>query len=306
MRYRAARCWRVRPRTLLRALPALPAIGSCSRTRPDRASVGRRTGSYRVDRLSGREGSSTHFRVLVLRRCLRTCPRGAVAPEHSALRLHLCACAARPLSGARPALRPCSSAQCRSRDARIVLVHGGDVDVMRYAQLVRHASNALLDLSFTMVKYAGVPSHLDLKFLLKHLDRKICIGVDYPEFHHEQVRRRFEELTAGLGNTERENAGSVNLASLLGVEVVNPDETQDMLKMYDERLSRYGYSDLTLGWYKLKTRLRYHVLLTDRRLGSASSAARLGFRGVGSAACTNLHANSNSISATTASTSIQT
>ena len=104
-------------------------------------------------------------------------------------------------------------------DARIVLVHGGDVDVMRYAQLVRHASNALLDLSFTMVKYAGSSIDLDLRFLLKHLDRKICIGVDYPEFHHEQVRRRFEELTAGLGNTERENAGSVNLASLLGVEL---------------------------------------------------------------------------------------
>ena len=58
---------------------------------------------------------------------------------------------------------------------------------------------------------------------------------------------------------------------------MNPDETQDMLKMYDERLSGYGYSDLTLGWYKPKTRLRYHVLLDYWRLGSASSAAVLDF-----------------------------
>lgn len=58
---------------------------------------------------------------------------------------------------------------------------------------------------------------------------------------------------------------------------MNPDETQDMLKMYDERLARYGYSDLTLGWYKPKTRLRYHVLLDYWGLRSAPSAAVLDF-----------------------------
>jgi predicted TIM-barrel fold metal-dependent hydrolase len=35
---------------------------------------------------------------------------------------------------------------------RLVLVHGGDVELMRYAQLARHSPNLLLDVSHTMMK----------------------------------------------------------------------------------------------------------------------------------------------------------
>src|SRR5262249_12456508 len=39
--------------------------------------------------------------------------------------------------------------------ARVVLLHGGDVQLLRYAELVRFNPQLVLDLSLTIMKYAG-------------------------------------------------------------------------------------------------------------------------------------------------------
>lgn len=102
-------------------------------------------------------------------------------------------------------------------DSRVVLLHGGDVQLMRYAELVRHNDNLLLDVSFTMLKYAGSSLDADLRFLFGHLDQRVCVGVDHPEFSHAQMRARFEELAAGLPETKRRNVGSASLLRFLGI-----------------------------------------------------------------------------------------
>lgn len=99
--------------------------------------------------------------------------------------------------------------------ARIVLLHGGNVELLRYAELARFNDNLLLDLSFTMMKYAQSSLDPDIKFLMNNLDRRLCIGSDHPEYSHEQMRMRFEQLTQDLPKNKLENIASKNIIDFL-------------------------------------------------------------------------------------------
>ncbi len=98
---------------------------------------------------------------------------------------------------------------------RVVLVHGGDVNLLRYAELVRHNPNLLLDLSMTLMKYAGSSLDADLRFLFSRFDERICIGTDWPEYSAQAVRARFDDLTQGVSAEKRRHAASRNLAAFL-------------------------------------------------------------------------------------------
>ena len=101
---------------------------------------------------------------------------------------------------------------------KTVLVHGGDVSVLRFAELVRHNDNLLLDLSFTLCKYAGSSVDLDLAFLFRSFDRRICVGSDFPEFSLTELRERFDHFSTGLAQEQVENIASGNLSRWLELE----------------------------------------------------------------------------------------
>lgn len=101
---------------------------------------------------------------------------------------------------------------------RVVLVHGGDVQLLRYAELVRFNANLLLDLSLTLMKYPGSSIDADLRFLFQHFDRRICVGSDWPEYRLAAVRQRFELFAEGLSADKRANIASRNLIHFLGLE----------------------------------------------------------------------------------------
>lgn len=105
-----------------------------------------------------------------------------------------------------------------SPETRVVLVHGGDVQLMRYAELVRFNDNLLLDLSLTIMKYQGSSIDLDLQFLFHSFDRRICVGTDWPEYSPEQLRKRFESFSAGLTDEKKRNIAHRNLLTFLGVD----------------------------------------------------------------------------------------
>lgn len=105
---------------------------------------------------------------------------------------------------------------------RVVLVHGGDVQLLRYAQLVRHNPQLLLDLSMTLMKFAGSSIDADLRFLFQQFDRRICVGSDWPEYGLTEVRARFELFAAGLSAEKRRNIASANLLGFLGLEAALP------------------------------------------------------------------------------------
>lgn len=104
-------------------------------------------------------------------------------------------------------------------DTRLVLLHGGCVELMRWMQLARHTPGILLDISLTMMRYPGSSLDLDLRYLFTHFHDRTCLGTDYPDFGPAQVRARFEELSSGASLDAKRKVGGLNLARFLGVEL---------------------------------------------------------------------------------------
>jgi predicted TIM-barrel fold metal-dependent hydrolase len=99
---------------------------------------------------------------------------------------------------------------------KVVFLHGGGVDLLRYAELVRANDNYLLDLSLTLCKYPGSSVDLDIAFLFQYFDRRTCVGADYPDFDYATFRERVEYFASSV---DREKAARVthrNLESLFG------------------------------------------------------------------------------------------
>ena len=101
---------------------------------------------------------------------------------------------------------------------RMVLLHGGTVEILRYAESIRMHPNVLLDLSYTLQRYEGSSLDRDISFLFRTFDRRMCIGTDYPDYEPAQVRARFEALADGLPADKRENIGWKNIVEFLGIE----------------------------------------------------------------------------------------
>ncbi|MBQ9417291.1 MAG: amidohydrolase family protein [Bacteroidales bacterium] len=101
--------------------------------------------------------------------------------------------------------------------SKVVLLHGGTIRLLEMMEIVRAFPNALLDLSFTLCKYAGSSLDLDLQFLFKTFDRRICIGSDYPEISLKSLRARFEQFADGLAPEKAENIAYKNLFTFLGL-----------------------------------------------------------------------------------------
>jgi predicted TIM-barrel fold metal-dependent hydrolase len=78
-----------------------------------------------------------------------------------------------------------------------VLAHGGGPDLLRLAQAVRPAQNALLELSYTLSALCESSVALDLQQLLSTFERRIVFGSDHPEGDMRAARRRLEELAPG-------------------------------------------------------------------------------------------------------------
>jgi len=103
-------------------------------------------------------------------------------------------------------------------ELRLVLVHGGAVDVLRWAQLACHSPNILIDISYTMMRYQGSSIDLDLKWLFQRLSVHTCFGTDHPEWGHAEVRNRFESLAQGADAESIQRIAGRNLAQILDVD----------------------------------------------------------------------------------------
>ncbi|MGE5314726.1 MAG: amidohydrolase family protein [Acidobacteriota bacterium] len=103
-------------------------------------------------------------------------------------------------------------------DARIILLHGGSVRLLETIELARAFTNVLLDLSFTLCKYEGSSIDHDLRYAFESFDRRICIGSDHPNFSLQDLRRRFEQFSAGLDREKRHNIAHRNMLHFMGVE----------------------------------------------------------------------------------------
>jgi len=103
---------------------------------------------------------------------------------------------------------------------KIILLHGGDVSLLQISQLARFNPNILIDLSYTMLKFAGSSVDQDIVFLMNNLDRKICLGSDYPDYTIGQFRERVDGLLNQVIDPEKiERICSGNIQSFLEIGI---------------------------------------------------------------------------------------
>ena len=106
-----------------------------------------------------------------------------------------------------------------SKETNVILLHGGNVKLLEYAELAKVMPNVLLDLSFTILKYRGSSLDLDVNYLLNNLDQKICIGTDHPWYKHDELHRYLTHLLERLPKEKSENISYKNLAKMFGVKM---------------------------------------------------------------------------------------
>ena len=102
-------------------------------------------------------------------------------------------------------------------ELKIILLHGGVQELMKYAELVRFNDNLLLDISYTMIRYKNSSLRYDIDYLFKHLDQKICIGSDFPEYSLSDLRKTFNYYSDKISRKKSENIAYKNIIAFLNI-----------------------------------------------------------------------------------------
>jgi len=98
--------------------------------------------------------------------------------------------------------------------ASIVLLHGGGAALLDVAEVVRLHPALTLDLSFTLMHYAGSSLDADIRWVMERLDQRVVIGSDMPEFTPADAFARAEQLAGGLASEKWANMAYGNLQRL--------------------------------------------------------------------------------------------
>jgi predicted TIM-barrel fold metal-dependent hydrolase len=98
---------------------------------------------------------------------------------------------------------------------KIVLLHGGGSQVLAVSEVVAAHPNLVLDLSFTIHRFAGSSVDDDLRFLMRTFDRRMVVGSDFPEYELLATRDRVLQLCEGLEPAKSANVLAGNLERLL-------------------------------------------------------------------------------------------
>ncbi len=98
---------------------------------------------------------------------------------------------------------------------KIILLHSGSVRLLEMMEIARAFNNVLLDLSFTINKYAGSSLDLDIKYLFESFDQRICIGSDFPQYSISEMRNRFNIFAENINAEKALNIAIKNLTNFL-------------------------------------------------------------------------------------------
>lgn len=104
----------------------------------------------------------------------------------------------------------------RVENEKIVLLHSGGIYALELINMAYVFKNILFDLSFTICKYEGSSLDLDIKYLFKNFDRRICVGTDFPEITHKKLRERFEFFAKEISVEKAQNIAYKNIEKYIG------------------------------------------------------------------------------------------
>lgn len=97
---------------------------------------------------------------------------------------------------------------------RLILLHGGASSLLDMFEMVRMHETLILDLSFTLLRYAGSSLDQDIVFVCRNLDQRVTIGSDFPEYLPSAAYRRIDRMLADLPREKRDKVLYQNLEHL--------------------------------------------------------------------------------------------
>tara|TARA_Y100000389_G_C17428038_1_gene500798 strand:- start:783 stop:1523 length:741 start_codon:yes stop_codon:yes gene_type:complete len=69
---------------------------------------------------------------------------------------------------------------------KIILMHGGGTNILKYYERFRFCENVFLDLSYTFNHFYNSNLIKDFHFLVENFDRRLIIGSDFPSIKYEK------------------------------------------------------------------------------------------------------------------------
>jgi predicted TIM-barrel fold metal-dependent hydrolase len=104
---------------------------------------------------------------------------------------------------------------CRFPQLRFVFLHGAGSQLLHLYESIRTCENVLLDVSFTLQHYSDSSILQDVYFLMRHFDRRLLVGSDFPEYTPDDTLTILDKVLKELPVEKKENIFGGNLVSLL-------------------------------------------------------------------------------------------
>ena len=98
----------------------------------------------------------------------------------------------------------------------LVIAHLGGHRPLDAYFVAKSNPNVYLDASYTLQALRETSIYQDLRFVLRHLDRKVIFGSDFPEMSIPEYVADFREALRGLEDVDVEAITSENILSLMG------------------------------------------------------------------------------------------
>ncbi len=100
---------------------------------------------------------------------------------------------------------------------KIILMHSGGPNILRYYEKFRFCENIIFDLSYTITHYENTSIEKDIIFLFKKFDRRIIVGCDYPAVNLNAYLSTLKKLLklSKISNIKKINILKNNLKKII-------------------------------------------------------------------------------------------
>ena len=88
---------------------------------------------------------------------------------------------------------------------RLMLLHAGGTQALAFFEAMAALPNVMLDLSYSLTRYARSSIAMDHRYLIERFDRRTVFGSDFPEVSLPDAVRAFETAAAGLPDEKIDN-----------------------------------------------------------------------------------------------------
>jgi predicted TIM-barrel fold metal-dependent hydrolase len=102
---------------------------------------------------------------------------------------------------------------------KIILMHGGGPNIIKYYEKFRFIKRVYLDLSYTLHHYYESSVEKDIIFLMKRFDQRLLVGTDFPTISLEKHSKILNKIIkkSKLNNFKKKNILYKNLEKIINI-----------------------------------------------------------------------------------------